>query len=665
MDSQVSGANERAISGTPWKVLLLVFVAFSARWIWIVGGRGDNGWTYEPAWRILHGQIPYRDFVMIPGPLAPYILAGLMRVFGESVWLFQVNLYLSWFGALAVGIAILGALEASREIKVLSVVVSAALSAPFMTGGHAHSYQAPLFAGLVIYFLLKYRRNPRGWYIFWAGIFAAVSILAKQNIGGAIGAAAVLTLLLPKPLGLGGEGRGLPNLFRFVAGGALGLLPVLGYFVVKADPQEVIREFFFDAGAGKGGIFTFLLRGVPRFTLSPLIPHSRLVELFFSLVVFALLSCLTYAAIGRTGGVASQPPPTPSLERRGANSRAGGVASQPPPAPSLERRGTDSPAGGVASRGGANSLHQPPPTPSLQRRGANSRAARDAKRSSPEKDGFSSWYLGCFLLAGFGIFVVTLFDLPSMRLVVDFLRPRFFRPNNWGEVAAQGAYLLACSTTLACAVGVFRLRTELAMPCLLLLVLAYANSTANIGYFGFVAPVVAPIWLYILHAAGLPNVFKSSLAVAAIFLAAACLSPTFAKTFVPLYALPKDSPFAGLYADPAYHRWVTEVWQNVTPRIRGKRTLWVYPGGPLSAFGGLPVPNVIYLYKDTYNSRSERRLWDAWHSEPPDFVVLGDFYRAQNAVLFREDSIVGWLSSAYVIDWQDQELQLALWRRKG
>jgi hypothetical protein len=635
MDSEIGGTNQRAISGTPWKVLLLVFVAFSARWIWIMGGRGDNGWTYEPAWRILHGQIPYRDFVMIPGPLAPYILAGLMRVFGESVWLFQVNLYLSWLGALAVGIAILGALEASREIKVLSVVVAAALSAPFTTGGHAHSYQAPLFAGLVIYFLLKYRRNPRGWYIFWAGIFAAVSILAKQNIGGAIGAVAVLTLLLPKPLGLGSAGRGLSNLFRFGAGGTLGLLPVLGYFVVKADPQEVIREFFFDAGAGKGGIFTFLLRGVPRFTLSPLIPHSRLVELLFSLVVFALLSCLTYAAVGRAGGAASQPPPTPSLERRGAASRAGGVASQPPP------------------------------TPSLERRGANSRAARDAKRSSPEKDGFSSGYLWCFLLAGFGIFVVTLFDLPSLRYVVDFLRPRFFRPNNWGEVAAQGAYLLTCSTALACAVGVFRLRTELAMPCLLLLVLAYANSTANIGYFGFAAPVVAPLWLYILHAAGLPNVFKSSLAVAAIFLAAACLSPTFAKTFVPLYALPKDSPFAGLYADPAYHRWVTEVWQNVTPRIRGKRTLWFYPGGPLSAFGGLPVPNVIYLYKDTYNSRSERRLWDAWHSEPPDYVVLGDFYRAQNAVLFREDSIVGWLSSAYAIDWQDQELQLALWKRKG
>jgi hypothetical protein len=523
-----------------------------------------------------------------------------MKVFGESVWVYAADLYLSWLGALVVGIAILGVLEADRKIKALSVVVAGTLSAPFTTGWHAHSYLSPLFAGLVIYFLLKYRRNPRGWYIFWAGIFSAVSILAKQNVGGGFGVVAALVLLLPNPLGFGSEGKAIPNLFRFLAGGTLGLLPALGYFFGKAGLQEVTKELFLDAGAGKGGVYNLLLRGFPRFTLNPHIPHSRLAELLLSLAVCVPLCCLTYAAIGRAG----------------ADSAGAGATS--------ERR-----------------------------------------RSSLEENGYSRRYLWWFSLTGLAVFVATLFDLPRVRLLVDFLHPRFFHVDNWSEVAIQGVYLAVCCTTLACAVGIFRKRVpkEVALPCLLLLALAYANSTSSISNFGFVAPVAVPLWLYVLDAAGLPNLSRWSLAMATIFLLCACLFPTFAKTFCPLYPLPKNSPFAGLYADSAYHRWVTEIWQNVTPRIRGKRTLWLYPGGPLSAFGGLPVPNVIYLHIQSYSSRSERHLWDAWHNNPPEYVVLGEFNRARNAVLFQRDSLAQWLSSAYVIDWQDQELRLALWKK--
>ena len=128
-------------------VLLLVFGIFAARWIWDAAGVWDYAWTYDPAWHILHGQIPYRNFAYVEPPLAPYLLAGLMRLFGQSLWVYLATLYLSWLGCLAVGMAILRVLEASREIKVLSIIVAGTLSAPFSTSGREHSYQGPMCAG--------------------------------------------------------------------------------------------------------------------------------------------------------------------------------------------------------------------------------------------------------------------------------------------------------------------------------------------------------------------------------------------------------------------------------------------------------------------------------------------------------------------------------------
>ena len=147
MGSEMAGPNGRWGVGSPWVVLLLVFGVFAARWVWDAAGIWDYAWTYDPAWHILHAQIPYRNFAYVEPPLAPYLLAGLMRLFGQSLWVYLATLYLSWLGCLAVGMAILRVLEASREIKVLSIIVAGTLSAPFSTSGREHSYQGPMCAG--------------------------------------------------------------------------------------------------------------------------------------------------------------------------------------------------------------------------------------------------------------------------------------------------------------------------------------------------------------------------------------------------------------------------------------------------------------------------------------------------------------------------------------
>jgi hypothetical protein len=274
-------------------------------------------------------------------------------------------------------------------------------------------------------------------------------------------------------------------------------------------------------------------------------------------------------------------------------------------------------------------------------------------------------HYACFFAIAFVVSVVTLFDLPSMRHFQEVLCLREFR-GSWAVVAVEAAYLITFSSAIACAAGILRqhVAVKLALPCLLLLGVAYTNATSEITYFVYAAPVVVPMLLYVLCEAGVPRVPISSLTFSAVFLVIVSFFPRPASTFSPLYPLPKASPFSGLYADPATHRLITAIWQNVTPQIRGRPTLWLLGGGPVSAYGGLPVPNVVYLHTQSYNTRSERRLWEAWHRNPPSYVVLGDFDRAPGAVLFRQESIESWLSKEFEIAWQDPELGLRLWKKR-
>ena len=581
-------------------ILLLIFGMFTARWIWVAGGE-DYGWTYEPAWRILHGQLPYRDFAFSAPPLAPLILAGLMKLFGESVFIFAVNLYLSWLGALVVGVAILNLLNADRHIKVLSVVVAGTLSPPFTQVGHAHSYQAPMFAGLIIYFFLKYQKSRRAGNLFWAGIFAGIAIVAKQNIGLLFGSAATLALFIPSPWGLGIQGKRFPNIARFMAGGALGLFSFLAPFFYNCGALEVVKEMFADAGSGKGGPAVILLRGFPRltairgFTMGRGLPPHAWAELLITVAVFTGICWL----INRARGDAK----------------------------------------------------------------LNSVTAQDG-HASREDTGNSTVYYVCFFASAFAASVATLFYIPRIYIPLEVLRLQLA---DYNLFPIRAAYLIAFSSGIACLIAVFRRRAprELGMLCLLLLALMYANAASGSSYFGFVAPIAVPMLLYVLAAGGLPNLFRPCLLLATLFLMTAFFFPAYGEAFGPLLPLPRNSPFAGLYGYPRFYRLVTGLWLDVTPRIKGQPTLWLYPGGPLSAFGGLPVPNVVYLHTESYNSRSEKRFWDDWHRDPPAYVILGQFARARNAVLFQEASLQSWLSSDYELVWRRQDLEMTLWKKRA
>lgn len=232
------------------------------------------------------------------------------------------------------------------------------------------------------------------------------------------------------------------------------------------------------------------------------------------------------------------------------------------------------------------------------------------------------------------------------------------------EVFIQMAYLF--SVTAFAVVG-FRCSDQLKWVAVSVLggAILLGAATSSILYYPFVAPVVIPMLLGLLQAsASFPNLARHVLIVSFLFLAVFFFRPSLAPTFEALKPLPRGSPFAGLYAPADTSELIESRWQGLTPWIRGRRTLWLCSGGPHSAYGGLPVKNVPFLYKDTYHSRHEQSLRRAWDADPPEFVIVGPFLPASEARLLTAEAIQDWLVEHFEPVWRALGEDLSLWRRK-
>jgi len=145
----------------------------------------------------------------------------------------------------------------------------------------------------------------------------------------------------------------------------------------------------------------------------------------------------------------------------------------------------------------------------------------------------------------------------------------------------------------------------------------------------------------------------------------AFLTPPVMPIFNRLAPLLEGTPFAGLRCDRVYHGYVRQMFTHVTPRIEGRRTLWLWRYGPHSAFGGRPVLNVAVYCPDTYHSRIEDSLFAAWENVPPEYVVLGDFGRARGAKRLSEAAVQAWLEDHYVKVWQGMTVPREFSRLQG
>ncbi len=165
-----------------WFAVLLVVWAFSAIYEGTHLKRGfvpwDAGAYAESAARVLHGQLPHRDFVEVYTGGLTYLNAAAMRVFGESLASERMMLFaffLAWIPALY-----WIASQFCRDWQAGALVALAvAWSVPNYSEAVPSWYNL-FFATFGIAALLAYIKRPAWKWLLLAGICGGASFLAKS-----------------------------------------------------------------------------------------------------------------------------------------------------------------------------------------------------------------------------------------------------------------------------------------------------------------------------------------------------------------------------------------------------------------------------------------------------------------------------------------------------
>lgn len=162
----------------------------------------QEGWHSILANKILLGQLPYKDFHLMLPPVFPYVCAGIIKIFGDTV--VTLRLY-GLFERIVLFIPIYLMLRRITSVKISFFAVTT--GAIYYTSTNADFintfYQTTILFGIFsLYFLLKsfdYTEKEcfSGFlFVFLAGIFCSLSILTKQSTGFFIFIATILILFI-------------------------------------------------------------------------------------------------------------------------------------------------------------------------------------------------------------------------------------------------------------------------------------------------------------------------------------------------------------------------------------------------------------------------------------------------------------------------------------
>jgi len=214
--------------------------------------------SWEGAYRLFEGQIPYKDFGMPVGYMYWVIPAIFFKIFGPyMITLIKAQAFINILAGLAFR-SIFKSLQVNPVIRFLSVLVFS-LSYTFFNYWPWYNHTVIVYELIALAFLMRYFFGPAGkWSYAWlilSAVFVFFSFFTKQD-GGGLALLLCLALLLyhclivkkwmPLALFIGG----------FVITGLLLILPFtkynIGYWFNHGQPPhstrisitDIIKEFF-------------------------------------------------------------------------------------------------------------------------------------------------------------------------------------------------------------------------------------------------------------------------------------------------------------------------------------------------------------------------------------------------------------------------------------
>jgi hypothetical protein len=562
-----------------WAAALCIAL-LAARWI-LVAGIGEYGMMYDQAYRLSIGQVWYRDLLSTHPPIVAEALGSLFRLFGPSLLLFNVHLYLWWLASLFVGYLLLRRYNISGLTQSAALVTYAALSLPCLTLFHAYFQAAAVFGGLfVLCFDIGFGSNQLGM-IFWAGILAGISMFARQNLGAAIlGGTLFLYVLLLIRRSIDYR-RAFQDLALLIGGFIVSFGTILFIFSRAASAGEALRELLLDGAKGKAGRYGLIVRLIPRVNLKATLTHRRSMEIAASVVIY--LALLLWIA------------------------------------------------------------------------------RRRSKPHAPRTSG--TWkVLAIVISLLLAVNFVTLVPLENTS--------HWLNSSDW-PVIPMASLALVDLLNIVWLTGMawhliasWKSTTALSIARSVLALSVFGGAiVSDQAYSVHLAPVLVPLTIAVIGTTFPPGVIVRNLCLVTSLWAAASLF-SLPASFSQLVPITGPRQFTGVVATPAYAGMVAELLNNVTPIVEGKTILWIAMYGPHSAFGGIPVPNVVPWDKTTFTSRQLKYLLGRWRANPPQYVMSGPFWGREESFT-PQSEVQEWLSATFAKSWcSSLQPDLCLWKKK-
>ncbi len=189
------------------------------------------------AQRILHGDVPYRDFWTIYAPGNFYVLAALFAVFGYHLLVARLASI-----ALAIVAMLLFFCIVRRWSSLLIALAATILAATVLhpAARFYGSYPTVLVCilGAILAASAYFHAGRRRW-IFTAGFACSLAVIFKHDVGGYVALAILLTLLLrrlPASRAVSIAVRLRDELVSYFAGCVIVAVPVYGLLLITAGP---------------------------------------------------------------------------------------------------------------------------------------------------------------------------------------------------------------------------------------------------------------------------------------------------------------------------------------------------------------------------------------------------------------------------------------------
>ena len=216
----------------------------------------DESLSLYGADRVLHGEVPYRDFWTMYGPAQFYLLAGFFKLFGVSALVGRIYDALIRSGIACVCFVLVGRLSNRRYA---ALAFAAALL--WLTCIDIPAYNFPAFPALLVsliscLFLSRYLRDPsRSWPLFISGALVGVTVSFRHDSGFYLCVAQAITLAWSTISSRAPDASPLKALFNlrrpailYLAGILTIALPLLLFLLWKVPVHDLFYDLFYVPG---------------------------------------------------------------------------------------------------------------------------------------------------------------------------------------------------------------------------------------------------------------------------------------------------------------------------------------------------------------------------------------------------------------------------------